>query len=51
MEEAIERVMNKVDDEIDPEKMDPSEAIEFLETLAGELEIRVMGLREDMDMM
>ena len=41
-------LLNEVDEIIAPEKMSPEEAIEFLEQLGDEIEMRIQGIKDDM---
>src|SRR5208337_702663 len=48
-ESAMNDILEQVSRATAPEKMGPREALEFIEELMGELEIRAEALRQDLD--
>lgn len=45
---TVDEMMREIDDAVAPDEMSPKEALDWIETLIEELEMRVEGLRADL---
>jgi len=46
---AREQILADVDRAIDPDKMGPEEALDWLEEFQGSIEARISGIKSDLD--